>query len=458
MAKLFEITGLFVLPLWLVMILAPRAQRTARLLGSPLVVFAPVAVYALLVLPDLPTLLPVVAQPKLDEVMRLFQNPAFATAGWAHYLAFDLWVGRFIVLDARERDLPGPLLSLILLLTLLLGPLGLAAYGIACTKPWQHVRRWFATSLDGSRALSWVGLASLATGTITAGLMAIDDRQLGGTSVWLKPTKFGISIAIASFTLALLLPALRMPAKTRARAITTIAVGLAIEQIIITFQAARGVPSHFNASNLFDGALFQIMGAAITLVTIAAAFLAWYALRTPYENRALGSGIRSGLWIMIAGSLVAFLMTRPTTAQLATLTAGEATPLIGAHSVGVADGAAGMPLTRWNLQGGDLRVPHFIGLHALQLMPLAGLWLSRRREWSGRLALQFTRIAAFAYGGLFLTSLVQAMRGQSLAAPDAITVIMAGSVLIGAALTALAAWWADRTPSRQPATLATNNC
>jgi hypothetical protein len=104
---------------------------------------------------------------------------------------------------------------------------------------------------------------------------------------------------------------------------------------------------------------------------------------------------------------------------------------VGAHAVGARDGGPGLPLTRWSTEGGDLRAPHFIGLHALQLLPLLG-WVVERRRRSARLVIA----AGTGWVGLVALTLWQALRGQPLLAPDAATV--AGLAVLVAGTLALA--------------------
>lgn len=48
------------------------------------------------------------------------------------------------------------------------------------------------------------------------------------------------------------------------------------------------------------------------------------------------------------------------------------------HTVGAPDGGPGLPVTNWSTQYGDLRIAHFFGMHALQLIPLFGYYVARR--------------------------------------------------------------------------------
>jgi hypothetical protein len=127
-ATLFALTFPLVAPFWLLMVALPTWPVTARIVRSPLIVAPPVLVYAALVLPELGAIWPTLASPTFDGVRELLGSDVGAAAAWAHLLAFDLFAGRWIYLDGRQRQVNPWLLAPVLLLTLLLGPLGLAAY------------------------------------------------------------------------------------------------------------------------------------------------------------------------------------------------------------------------------------------------------------------------------------------------------------------------------------------
>ena len=125
---LFSLTFAVAAPFWALMILLPRWSWTARIIGSPLIVVPPVLIYAIVVLGSLGDVLPAVVSPTLGGVRELLGTADGAAAGWAHMIAFDLFVGRWMYLDARERGLSPLVMAPVLLLTILLGPLGLLAY------------------------------------------------------------------------------------------------------------------------------------------------------------------------------------------------------------------------------------------------------------------------------------------------------------------------------------------
>jgi hypothetical protein len=108
-------------------------------------------------------------------------------------------------------------------------------------------------------------------------------------------------------------------------------------------------------------------------------------------------------------------MTRPTATQLADARLQGRITISGAHTVGAADGGPGLPGTGWSTRHGDLRVPHFVGLHALQVLPLLTVLLARRR-WSDDRRVRAILVAAAAYSLLFAILLWQALSGQPLVA------------------------------------------
>ncbi|MFV2104614.1 ABA4-like family protein [Micromonospora sp. LOL_024] len=127
-ATLFTLTFAVAAPFWALMILLPSWRVTARIVRSPLIVMPAATIYAILVLPALGEVLPTVASPTLDAVRDLLGTDDGAAAAWAHMIAFDLFVGRWAWLDSRERRMPALVMAPVLVLTILLGPLGLAVY------------------------------------------------------------------------------------------------------------------------------------------------------------------------------------------------------------------------------------------------------------------------------------------------------------------------------------------
>jgi hypothetical protein len=63
-----------------------------------------------------------------DRVQALLGTPTGAAIGWAHFIAFDLFVGRWEYLDARRRSVHPLVMAPVLLLTILLAPLGMLVY------------------------------------------------------------------------------------------------------------------------------------------------------------------------------------------------------------------------------------------------------------------------------------------------------------------------------------------
>jgi hypothetical protein len=124
----FHLGLLLVAPFWLAMIFAPRSRAVARVIASPFIVAGAALLYLLLLAPNLADILPVLARPSLATIAALLGSPLGATLAWMHFLAFDLFVGRWIFLQNQSRDTNAFLISAILALTFIIGPCGLLVY------------------------------------------------------------------------------------------------------------------------------------------------------------------------------------------------------------------------------------------------------------------------------------------------------------------------------------------
>ncbi|MGO4635746.1 hypothetical protein AB4225_33220 [Streptomyces sp. 2RAF24] len=286
-----------------------------------------------------------------------------------------------------------------------------------------------------------------ALALVSVGGLLFDHRVLLGAPIWAKPFKFSVSFIAYGLTLAWMLSLLP---GARARRVgwwagTVLTVASLMEMVLITTQVVRGKQSHFNNATPFDTALFQAMGMTVVVLWLAALVIAVLLLRARILDRATAWAVRISSFVALAGAAIGFVMVRPTAEQLAQ----ENPATQGAHSVGVPDGGPGMPLTGWSTTGGDLRIAHFFGMHALQLIPLVLLVLSALaprflRLADDRLRLRVVLVASVAYTATFALLTWQALRGQPLLSPDGPTLAAAGAIAAFAlAGTALAL----RTPS-----------
>ena len=301
----------------------------------------------------------------------------------------------------------------------------------------NRLRTLLARLWTASPQLTTAGLLMIVVLAVSMVGLGVDSRVITGAPAWLKPAKFAVSNAIYMLTLAWIFTHLQAWPRTRRIAGWVTAVVLVLEVVIIDTQAWRGTTSHFNISTARDTVLFAIMGLAIAIQTLTSVAVVVALWRQHFDDRALGWALRFGMVITIVGASTGGLMTRPTAAQLEDARATGRIAIAGAHTVGAPDGGPGLPGTGWSVQHGDVRIPHFIGLHAMQVLPLFTLAIGRRRADSARVRLIL--VATASYATLFAILLWQALRGQSLVQPDSATI----AALMGwAILTALGTWFA----------------
>ncbi|MFI2347346.1 hypothetical protein ACH492_09845 [Streptomyces sp. NPDC019443] len=287
-------------------------------------------------------------------------------------------------------------------------------------------------------------VASMAVLAIVSAVgLIVDDRVLVGSLIWFKPFKFSVSFVAYGLSLAWMLSLLPRGRRVGWWAGTVVVGASAVEMVAITGQVIRGRRSHFNFATPFDAMVFNVMGATVAVLWAATLVIAVLLFRARIADRASAWAMRLGAVLALAGAGIGFQMAQPTPDQEAAGGRGTST-IIGAHSVGVPDGGPYMPLTGWSTTGGDLRIPHFFGMHALQVLPfflltliiLAPRFARLRNE---RVRLRLVLVAAGTYAAVFALVTWQALRGQPLIHPDGATLGAAAAILAAAAIASYAA-------------------
>lgn len=239
-------------------------------------------------------------------------------------------------------------------------------------------------------SLYWYGILNFVAAIICLALIPITDVSVNNINAYIKPLKFFISIAIFVWTMGWILFYLDRPLKVRAYNVMAIII-FSYESFVITWQAANGRLSHFNISTPFYNILFQLMGIAITLLTLWTGYICYLFFRKKEWSLPISYvwGLRLGMLFFVVFALEGGIMGA-----------------ILSHSIGGSDGDKGIPVVNWNRQHGDLRVAHFMGMHALQLLPLFGYYMSKQ--------IKYVIAFSLAYFALVIAVLIEALMGLPL--------------------------------------------
>jgi hypothetical protein len=241
-----------------------------------------------------------------------------------------------------------------------------------------------------NEALFYFGLVCLVCALLFLVATRVSQLQIGGTSAWYKPFKFALSIALFCWTMGWFTWYLGQPGQVSWFSWITVVL-LGIELFYIAFQAARGQLSHFNQSSPLYIALYALMGLAATAVTLYTAYIGilFCSGKFPGLPDYYLWSIRLGIFLFVVFALEGAVMG----ARLS-------------HTAGGADGGNGLPVLGWSRKYGDLRIAHFVGMHALQVLPLLSFYLLKN--------VKLTLLASAVYAALALLILVLALSGKPL--------------------------------------------
>jgi hypothetical protein len=253
-----------------------------------------------------------------------------------------------------------------------------------------------------SRALFWTGWTLLLLSCVTLLLTQLDTRLFQGVSVWLKPWKFQFSTGVYLLSLALFLfwlPKEQWQARAVKYVVWVAVLSGLFEVAYITWQGAHGKASHFNVGTRFDSTMYTLMGVGAVLLVSASVVLGVVIARS--KTYALPPALKLSI---VLGLGITFVLGMVFGGYMSSQPAG--------HWVGgLATDAGGLPLFAWSCSGGDLRVAHFFGIHAMHFIPLFAFALHRLRVPQVP-----ARAAVWGFSTLFCAltvwTFVQALRGQ----------------------------------------------
>lgn len=241
---------------------------------------------------------------------------------------------------------------------------------------------FFSTLHQRNALLTRLGSANLVAALVFLVLSEVQHLTFAGVNAWYKPLKFALSLWIFSWAMGWYTGYLRRPMVVQ-RYSWLIIVTLGFEVAYIALQAGRGLASHYNSSSPLYFLLFGIMGLAAALATLATGYigLLFCQDRFPQLSRPYLWAIRWGILLFVLFALEGFVMGQHM-----------------AHTVGAKDGVRGLPFLGWSYDFGDLRVAHFVGMHALQVLPLLTHLLLRKVWQVWFIALLYTLLAVGVLG------------------------------------------------------------
>jgi len=237
--------------------------------------------------------------------------------------------------------------------------------------------------------LFYFGLLCVIISIVGLVLTKTTSTEVHGVNAWFKPFKFAVSIGLFSWTMAWYCHYLSDFNVTPFN--WTVITLFGFELIYIIFQASKGQLSHFNISTPTYSLLYSLMGLAATLVTLYTAYIGLLFFTQSFPNlpNYYVWSIRLGILIFVIFSFEGGLMGSQMN-----------------HSVGAINDNSNWWIVGWSKTVGDLRVSHFIGMHALQLLPLLSFYVFRNTK--------ITIIISIFYGLLATSTLVQALNGKPL--------------------------------------------
>lgn len=238
-----------------------------------------------------------------------------------------------------------------------------------------------------NECLFYFGLMCLSFSVLLLITAKVNAIQINGINAWYKPAKFSISIGIFSLTMGWYTGYLSYKYIHIYNWLLIICLGF--EVFYIAIQASRGQLSHYNVSSTLYTVLTAVMAVAAIVVTLYTGYIGFLfcAERFPELPNYYLWAIRLDIFLFVIFALEGAIMGAN-----------------GSPRVGAIDGPV-IPFLNWSLKYGDLRVAHFIGMHALQILPLLAFYILKD--------IRLVIAIGLVYGALSLFCLMYALHAKS---------------------------------------------
>ena len=222
-----------------------------------------------------------------------------------------------------------------------------------------------------------VGAALIASGVIHGLILIVGGGSWEGPLSLRKPTTFGLSFGLTLLTIVWVSSFLRLGERTRKILLGGFIAACTLETALVTLQAWRGVPSHFNLETPFDALIARVLaGGGMALVAIILALTVASFRSNPAVPPSLRLAIRVGFVSLMASLVVGALMI----------------------AKGMMLVFAGHPEAAY-ATGGTLKPTHAVTMHAILVLPLLA-WLLSFTDWSERRRVGAVATAAAGYATL----------------------------------------------------------
>ncbi len=274
-----------------------------------------------------------------------------------------------------------------------------------------------------------VGVLLLLSGLVHVGILVVRGGSWAGPLSLRKPATFGISFGLTLITIVWVASFLQLGQRTRKLLLSAFTVACAVETALVSMQAWRGVPSHFNLETTFDGMIARTLAAggfvliAIVLVLTVIAFR-----RNPSVPLSLSIAIRTSFVILCGAMAVGAMMI----------------------AKGMVLVFAGHPNLAY-VTGGSLRPTHAVMMHAILVLPFLA-WLLSFTNWSEARRVLVVSTAAAGYvvsvAVIAVKDFVSMTLQQMPVAADFVLGIAVFSVLAAVALALFGAWKTLRSSRR----------